>query len=260
MSDLWLVRDLVLGLRDAADGWGADEVGAWFEREPDLLGELQAVGRPEARGDRDAELLWGLYAVSRLVDLLTAPHQPGDRALGWPMPSAGAWDGVRALVGAVEVAEDGFHPFFHEIVRVEPADDPDEPVSLVAEHWPGALVGGLLLARAGVTVRAGGNVLDPAVATRSTQYWTWWRRNRPVDDLSHGWGSNSQWRTEFRRDYVVGDEVHFNVDGRESRPPEPDDDLTDAERLELLRFRHGVRRDLGPDRWPYGETLVEARP
>ena len=36
----------------------------------------------------------------------------------------------------------------------------------------------------------------------------------PASDLSHGWGHNSQWRTDFRRDYEESAELHYNVDGR----------------------------------------------
>jgi hypothetical protein len=57
-----------------------------------------------------------------------------------------------------------------EVVAVQPSDDPDERPILVAEHWPGAIVGGLLLVRSGVTVRAGAKVLDPQVAARSCLY------------------------------------------------------------------------------------------
>jgi hypothetical protein len=106
-------------------------------------------------------------------------------------------------------------------VAVEPADDPDEEPSLVAEHWPGALIGSLLLTRSGVTVRAGRHRLDPEVAARSCLYWGWYRRNRIVRDLSHGWGQNSQWRTDFRRDYVTPEALYYNVDAHGDRPVRP---------------------------------------
>jgi hypothetical protein len=31
--------------------------------------------------------------------------------------------------------------------------------------------------------------------------------------VSHGWGSNSQWGTDFRRDYVTDEAYVYNVDG-----------------------------------------------
>jgi hypothetical protein len=79
-----------------------------------------------------------------------------------------------------------FHPFLHEIVDVEQADDPDEEPSVVAERWPGSFIGSLVLVRAGVSVRAGAHHLDARVATTSPLLWSWTRRYRPATDLSHG--------------------------------------------------------------------------
>lgn len=274
-TSLWQLRSLVLRLRDDAPvGWGAAELVPWVEQRPELVGELHGLGGPGAHRRRVGdEVRWGLYALSRLVDIVIGPYQPagdGPGLVAWttgepwwsgPAASASAWPALCSVLGATVVAEDRFHPFFHEVVAVEPAADPDEPPSLVAEHWPGALIGGLLPVRAGVTVRAGRNVLDPVVAARSCLYWAWWRRNRPVRDLSHGWGQNSQWRTDFRRDYVDGEELHYNVDGTSTGllDPEADDDLPERDRRDLLRFRHSLCRDLGEDRWPYGYRLVERR-
>lgn len=192
---MWRVRFLVENLVDGADGWGRSEFGPWFEQHPHVACELREVGVEGARRrlpSGDAVLV-GLYAVSRLTDLLIGPHQPG----GASGASMSAWADFLELVGATEIVEERFHPFFHEIVAVEPADDPAEPAAVVGRHWPGAMVGGMVLVRGGVTVRAGSAVLDPVVAAGSCMYWTWMRHYRPVQDLSHGWGRNSQWRTDF---------------------------------------------------------------
>jgi len=101
------------------------------------------------------------------------------------------------------------------------------------------------------------------VAARSCLYWAWWRRNRKVVDLSHGWGHNSQWATDFRRDYLTDEDLHYNIDGIEGAAAvdlhDPADDLPEADRLDLLRYRHGLRTDLGHDQWPYQQTLIEPR-
>jgi hypothetical protein len=111
-----------------------------------------------------------------------------------------------------------------------------------------------------VTVRAGGNVFDPTVASRSALYWSWWRRNRRVVDPSHGWDGNSQWGTDFRRDDIVGDELHDNVDRHpaESRH-KAWHTLTPEQSLSLLRFRWSTTVDLGPDQWPFDDHHVEPR-
>jgi hypothetical protein len=277
-SSLYEFRSFIFRIRDTAEpGWGEAEIVPWLEQHSSMVAELHEFGQPEARswqfGPADADVLWDLYAMSRLVDILLGPHQPiydGPALLAWtkvvpwwtgPSAARSAWDTFRTGLRATTIAEDRFHPFFHEIVAVDPSEDPDEPITLVAETWPGALVGSLLLARSGVVVRGGSNVVDPEVASRSCLYWAWWRRNRVVGDLSHGWGHNSQWRTDFRRDYVVDDRFCYNVDAPlvDDNPADHDEDLTAADRLDLLRFRHSVRRDLGHDRWPYYDSHVENR-
>jgi hypothetical protein len=144
----------------------------------------------------------GLYALSRVLDTLLE------------MPDAYA--AFMTAMACSRISEDCFHPFFHEIVTVAPAEDHDQPPVLRGEHWPGYLAGSMLLVRAGVSVEAGGRVLDPDVATRSCLYWAWRRHNRPVIDQSRGWGSNSQWGTSFRRDYWVEGELRYKVDARGS--------------------------------------------
>jgi hypothetical protein len=115
----------------------------------------------------------------------------------------------------------------------------------------------MLLVRAGVRVRAGRDVLDPDVAATSCLYWAWWRRNHRVFDLSHGWGANSQWGTDFRRDYWVDGELHYNVDGGH-KGHRVERDLDPRLALDLLRYRHSLRQDLGCDEWPFYHRHVEA--
>jgi hypothetical protein len=112
-----------------------------------------------------------------------------------------------------EIEQETFHPFYHEIVEVEQAPDPDEPVSLLKTLWPGFLLGQMLFCRAGMRIRAGAHVVRKDIAERSRLYWAYARNNRPADDQSYGWGHNSQWGTDFRRDYITNDAFYYNVDG-----------------------------------------------
>jgi hypothetical protein len=170
-----------------------------------------------------------------------------------PLPDRSALPALAAAAGWARVSEDDFCPFFHEIVAAEPAGDPDAGPELLAEVWPGFTAGSLMLVRAGVVVRGGANVIDPRVASRSRMFWAWWRRNRVPTDLSHEWGANSQWRTDFRRDYFADGGLHYNVDGYKHRR---DGDLPEEAARELVRFRCSLLHDLG-DVWPYGHTLSE---
>jgi hypothetical protein len=74
------------------------------------------------------------------------------------------------------------------------------------------MIGELVFTRAGVHVRAGSEHAVPGIADRSTLYWEFWRRHRATSDLSFGWGFNSQWRTNFRRDYMTSRGRVYNFD------------------------------------------------
>ncbi|MDQ3501052.1 MAG: hypothetical protein M3488_08820 [Actinomycetota bacterium] len=256
------------------DQWLDDVILPAIEGERAAVAELHQIGHPDSARVplRDSpHVLWGLYALGRVLDVLASPMQPvnDDPALlSWMRIPRGPWwygrlptpealTGFLDAIGASRIAEPAFHPFFHEIVDVEPAADPAEPPVLVREEWPGALVGSMLLLRSGVTVRAGAQHLVPGVASRSCLYWAWWRRNRMASDLSHGWGHNSQWRTEFRRDYVLADELLYNIDG-DGRPPD-EVELTEAQRETLLRYRCSTTVDLGLGAWIWEDRLAEPR-
>jgi hypothetical protein len=277
----------------AGEAWGRDVLHPWTAANRATIAALQGAGRPQtARSPLAARDRWTLYAVSRLVELLTAGAQPpamtpDDECFDRVLPPIAYQEFVAAIGGTLtkqagggrdaqpdeggalarpdsggtlaqpasgtwsaEPASGRFHPFFHEIVEVRPADDQDESPSVVAQWWPGCFVGSLLLARAGVTVRAGRHHLDPVVATTSTLYWAWTRRHRPVADLSHGWGHNSQWRTGFRRDYHLGDLLAYNVDAALTpRPERFEPELPPNVLVELVRQRCSTIVDHGPDVW-----------
>lgn len=208
------------------------------------------------------EELWRLYALSRILQLLQLSFQPrtGDR--GPVIASVSREEHARFLdaLGLEAVEEADFHPFHHEIVTVDALPQLDAPPRVAEILWPGVRLGPLLLSRAGCRVRAGRRHLVKEIAERSTLYWASTRANRPAEDLGSGWGSNSQWRTPFRRDYALDGAYYYNVDACAPRPgPPADEDLEATERDELLRHRCFVtcaRR--GDDRWPYDLTLIES--
>lgn len=206
------------------------------------------------------EDLWRLYALSRIVDLLQLGLAPSgrDREGGWGVRHVRYAEYVELMesFGLRRIDREAFHPFFHEIVTVAPIPDAAAGITLVQEYWPGYMLGPLLITRAGCEVAAGAGPLTKEIAESSTMYWAFARRTRPTADLSNGWGSNSAWRTAFRRDYALGGSLHYNVDGKGN--PALDDDLEPAERLELLRFRSFVRcAKPHDDRFPYHDRYVE---
>ncbi|MFC7484783.1 hypothetical protein ACFQX7_38745 [Luedemannella flava] len=229
----------------------------WLRERPSFVATVRRVGAPDMHAaPLAAEDSWALYALSRVVDLLLLDHQPArnDEA-AWVGP--GAYGALADAFGGWWPHGAAYHPFLHEIVEVVPADDPAEPPSVVREWWPGFLCNALLVTRGGVTVRAGAEVLDPCRGGRLAAVLTWRRRYRRAVDLSHGWGSNSQWRTGFRRDYLADGAFHYNVDGA-GRPDDHWDGLTPAEVADLVRYRAGTLVDRGGDAWPF-DTRVRDR-
>jgi hypothetical protein len=241
--------------------------------------------------EANGEDLGRLYAASRVNDVLLLRFQPSPPSLAEPPPArweamatkvhSPRWEGPQISLdqyiefatglGFRVVKEQSFNPFFHEIVSVESAGDPEQQAEVLAELWPCLMLGDLLFSRAGCAVRGGANQLNPEVAQRSVLHWAYRRRHRPVTDRSVGWGHNSQWRTSFRRDYWHRGAFHFNVDGRldaseadvGTREPNPSrEELEPAERVELVVNRCFVRtRKADTDLWPWDDRhVVSSKP
>jgi hypothetical protein len=256
-----------------------DVLWSWLERAQALLDALRpfaGVGartRPYRQGEWIIQAvlhsLYEFYALSRVSDILLLPYQRGNHAGSWPWPRVGLDERTAFFeaLGFHRVLDHPFHPFYHEIVDVEPAVDEAEPITVVGEVWPGLMLDDLMFCRAGGRVRGGARHIRQEVAEHSTLYWAYMRRNRPADDLSHGWGSNSQWATMFRRDYTDGAHFYYNVDGHldarlpdtTSRPNSSREELEPDERVELLTNRCFIRCPKWHDnRWPYDDTFVES--
>jgi hypothetical protein len=263
-------RGLYRSLRDGAAGQDAyaTVVAPWLGRAQD--GYRAALAQAASRLCREPfdgprtereDLSWEFYALSRVSDVLLLafqpPLQPAPGSTGgvpfahelhppeqWPEVETAQYLELFTGLGMEPFTDTGaFDPFLHEIVEVEQAQDPDEPVSVTELLWPGLWLGPLLFSRAGVRVRAGIRHAERGVADRFPMYWTFLRRNRPTVDLSLGWGHNSQWRTDFRVDHrtAAGDRrvnagVDEDIDSDEA-VGEPGTLLTPEERRELVRNR-----------------------
>jgi hypothetical protein len=252
---------------------------AWLDPARRLLDPLRSLGKWEARmwtiddGDNrvDDKLLyglWALYAFSRVSDILLLPYQKGEHGGSWRGPAIRADERLAffTALGLERMDQSLFHPFYHEVVNVD-VGRVGTPATVLDEIWPGFMLGQLAFCRAGVCVQAGTDIMLKHVAEGSTLYWAYRRKNRPYQDLSQGWGSNSQWRTRFRRDYTDGSIYIYNVDGRldarlsgpSPRPNPARDDLSPDERVELLVNRCFVRTcKPHSDLFPYHDTLTTA--
>jgi hypothetical protein len=207
------------------------------------------------------EDLCRLYAMFRVTSLLLLRFQQrradAEDYVG-PSVTAAGFLAFHEALGLRVPQTPAYHPFFHEIIGVETEPDPAAPVRVLGERWPALMLGDLLYLRAGCVVAAGAQHVVKTIAEHSTLYWTFWRRDRPCRDLSHGWGGNSQWRTDLRRDYRTPLAYHYNVDAREPLPA-PGSTVDAALMRELLRHRGLIRTAADDsDLFPYRYTYTEA--
>jgi len=264
------LRDLHERVLDGVGACYETVLVPWLDANAEELGWFASVAaRSQLEWCPDDEALCRLHAAARVNDVLLLCFQPppGDPA-EWRGPSLSPQEYVAFMtaLGMRVVTRPAFHPFFHELVSVEAASDVHAPIEITSVRWPCLMLGELLLSRAGVAIRAGAARIVPQIAETSTLYWATRRAHRPASDLSHGWGSNSRWRTPLRRDFVAGSRLHFNAQGKwdlgagggTARGP-ADDELTIEERIELLVHRSFVRTAKPhADLWPFDDRLISA--
>src|SRR6185369_1815254 len=192
------------------------------------LGRYRRLNSPDNPYDVDNADLWAWYALSRVNDYFLMSFQTSESFSSASRPAAqtrhayGPWnektlthDEYEAFfetLGFSVFTRCSYTPFHCEIVEVVEDARLDKDVEIDHVFWPGVMFGEMLFSRAGVRVRCRPGVFDKQVAENSILYFTFSRHHRRTVDLSHGWGSNSQWGTDFRRDYETTDHFHFNVD------------------------------------------------
>jgi hypothetical protein len=265
----WIELYRALHEYDGADAY-ADLLERWLGQNPDecrWLAEFiqRTGGADDCRSDATAEDLCKLYAAWRVTSTLLLRFQAG-RADGTdyrgPAISVEGYQLFHEAVGFRVPEVGSFHPFFHEIIGVQQRSPAGTPVEVVERVWPPLMLGDMIFCRAGCIVSGGEAYVVKDVAERSKLYWTFRRKDRPCADQSHGWGSNSQWRTRLRRDYQSPAAFLYNVDGQESLNTARGsvDGIDVSTMIELVRnrclFRSAIDdSDLYPYRYTYTETL-----
>lgn len=215
-----------------------------------------------------ADDLCRLYAFSRVNQILLMAFQTGllDAALP-ELKSSLTLEEYMTFMQSFGLSLEhryGFHPFYHEIVEVLPAANHSDPIEIQAIVWPCLMLGAMMFSRAGCVVTGGARHITKEIAENSTLYWAHRRADRPCADISDGWGSSSQWRTAFRRDYRVDGRHCFNVDEtndlmqKQVDDPSADrDGLNVGERTELLTHRCFLLAEAPHnDLWPYDDVLI----
>jgi hypothetical protein len=210
------------------------------------------------------EDLCRLYAVFRVTSILLLRFQVGSAdGTDYPGPaiSVESYQRFHEALGFRVAEAPEFHPFFHEIVHVRQSPIAETPISVVEQLWPPLMLGSMMFCRAGAAVTGGVAYVVKYVAERSTLYWTFRRKDRPCADQSHGWGSNSQWRTRLRRDYQSLAGFQYNIDAKESLNLATGtvDGLDLPVMVELVRNRCMIRTALDDsDLYPYQYSYSEA--
>jgi hypothetical protein len=244
----------------------------WLDENRDESHWIRGFGKRQGSPFPAAEPadLFRLYALSRVCETLLLGFQKDHAdSSNWSGPTLTAEEYANFVqeVGLTIVHPTCYTPFHHEIVDLVVSKEPLSAPVLLSSHWPCLMIGRMLFLRAGATVLACEHQLEPGIANATTIYWSYRRKNRPTNDLSNGWGSNSQWRTCLRRDYHVQDTYYFNVDGKFdlatlAEDSVDDNGLTKPERIEMLINRNFVTtKKPHDDLWPYDDTFtIKAHP
>lgn len=257
-------RQLFEAIHDSkpADDLFRTLLSPWLEAHQEEREWAIAFARSTSPAPIASEDSWRLYALSRVNQALLLAFQDG-AGQEQDGPSLRVTDYVAFMTGiGCHVAhEPAYSPFFHEIVEVTAATEPQhEEIALTRIAWPALMLGTMLFSRAGVAISCTPGALQLDIAASSTLYWALHRKHRRTADSSDGWGSSSQWRTAFRRDLTDGNDLVFNADGTcdLATLPRPtyDDELTKAERIEVLTHRSFVlcgKPD--DDLYPYNDRI-----
>lgn len=208
-----------------------------------------------------------LYALNRVNDMLLWHLQLQQTDSSDGRLCLHEYKAFFTAIGFSAVSQESFSPFYHEIFQVHQSDQDNAPMEIVNQRWPALKLGDLLFSRSGVDIEAGRNHCVKEIAENATLYFTYRRRFRPTADMSNGWGANSQWRTDIRRDYETDGQWIYNFDGTDflnsgTYSAWVETELTRQERIELCRNRCLVvtRKDNDGDLYPYRDRYEEPIP
>lgn len=163
----------------------------------------------------DAER-WELYALSRILDTLCLPFLPnkGADSSSWLGPNIYPKEYLEFidLIGL-----EHFHPKTYDTFNceiIESKEEGENNFKIVECLFPTVKLKNLLIKRAGVVITNNKQDYNLDLVNNATIYWAFRRKNRKYLDLSQGWGSNSQWRTEFRLDIETEKAFVYNFNGK----------------------------------------------
>ncbi|SFB95945.1 hypothetical protein [Pragia fontium] len=214
------------------------------------------------------ETSWQLYALSRVLDCLTQCFQYKDRVAinsKEPFISQEQYISFAQRLGLSIKTPEVFNPFFYEIIRAE-SGKPNFDILEIC--YPALMLDHLLINRGGVVISMSPSEYNIDLVNNAEIYWAYTRSHRASNDLSHGWGSNSQWRTGFRFDFECSNGFIYNSQGSVDLNLTSDstfqilqeDSLLLFEARELTMYRHFITstRD-DDDLFPYNYKFFDAK-
>lgn len=266
------MRDLFEKIRDyEGDELFKQLLMPWVE-ENEFHKFIEKVGQLTADIDQIAnlpvEISWDLYALSRVLDILTFRFQyaAGEEiASSDPKITLKEFISFAEAIGLTVKHVQEYHPFYCEIVRAE-CDEPS--FKLLETRFPALMLNHLMIKRAGVIIALHPSEYCIDLVNNATIYWSYWRNCRPSQDQSRGWGSNSQWRTSFRFDVERENGFLYNTQGKfdvgtvneEAQEELRHYDLSFSEAREITKYRHFItstKKD--NDLYPYSYKLFESK-
>jgi len=206
------------------------------------------------------EEIWELYALSRVLDILTLRFQPNNNVdeSNWTGLNLSSFEYITfcKLIGLQTSIPKSFHDFDCEILEARSGEN---NFQIDECFFPAVKLKNLVIKRAGLRVFLNDQSFDLNLVNNSKIYWTSRRKNRKYHDLSIGWGSNSQWRTDFRLDIETEESFIYNYDGKLNLNNSKiehinqfDNDLSVEEAIEITKTRHFIRsKKEDSDLFPY---------
>ena len=210
---------------------------------------------------------WELYALSRVLDILTLKFQPNNNSdnsnwLGPQLTINEFYDFVKYLGLEINFPKK-YDAYNCEILR---SIEGNENFEIINCLFPSVKLGKLLIKRSGVIITNKTTDYNLDLINNSIIYWASRRKNKGYRDLSQGWGSNSQWITEFRIDFETDEMYIYNSNGKFDLNELSDDTLTELneqnleinEAIEILTNRNFIKckkddKDLFPYDFKYSE-------
>jgi len=250
-----------------------DVIAPWIERNRGVSFIPEIFRRRCAAEPRQLEQA---YVLSRINDRLIMPFQADFPTISRKARKAYQGSGLTlaqyedflVAMGMTPFIDRPFSPYYHEVVEMEEVVGLPHSVLITNILWPRSIYGDMLFSRAGVKIQCRPGLFNKDLIEHSTLHFAYQRLRREAHDMSHGWGSNSQWRTTFYRNYEDDQAFYYNVDGEWTIGAEKDGphmrwlpdriSISEEERIEILTYRCRVTKS-GEDDLPYFDRHVEMR-